>query len=343
MATSVVSGTTSFAVLPMSANPMFWEVFSRSGTSGTWTLVTPPGIADNGGLVVSPSAANALTVAVRPSQDLEFSPLAVTANSGGTWTSSGPLSGSVAASPDSFAADGSDLAALLTDGTIEISYDGGTSWSTLAKPGAIADSPAAKGCGAFEASALSFETSPGTLLMAGTCGISTSGNAGGTDAVFFYSATGGWQRTSPPVTGQLIGLNDGTALVQGRSGLSAEWSASDGQGFGQPAFPQPPNWTNSTPLPLSGTVTTSGTLADGSTWVLLSGGRAATANPLHPQWSQLPTVPVGTSVLASGPNGATDALAVSGSTLTVWQLTPGATAWSKTQSLSVPIQYGTSS
>ena len=36
-------------------------------------------------------------------------------------------------------------------------------------------------------------------------------------------------------------------------------------------------------------------------------------------------------------------LAVSGSTLTVWQLDRGSTVWAKAQSMSVPIQYGSSS
>ena len=61
-----------------------------------------------------------------------------------------------------------------------------------------------------------------------------------------------------------------------------------------------------------------------------------------PQWQMLPSVPTGTSVLAAGPDGATDALAVSGSTLTVWRLAPGQGAWSKVQTVNVPIQVGSS-
>ena len=40
----------------MSANPTFWEVFVRPATSSTWRLVTPPGVADNGGLVAAADA-----------------------------------------------------------------------------------------------------------------------------------------------------------------------------------------------------------------------------------------------------------------------------------------------
>ncbi|HEY6791987.1 MAG TPA: hypothetical protein VI365_32205 [Trebonia sp.] len=54
-------------------------------------------------------------------------------------------------------------------------------------------------------------------------------------------------------------------------------------------------------------------------------------------------MPAQTAVLASGPDGAIDALAPSGTTLTVWRLAPGAAAWSRVQTVKVPIQYGSSS
>jgi hypothetical protein len=86
--------------------------------------------------------------------------------------------------------------------------------------------------------------------------------------------------------------------------------------------------------------------------VLLSGGRAATvAGPSAPgapgaagaAWRPLPAPPHGTAVLAPGPGGALDALAVSGgSALTVFRLTT-AGAWQQTQVISVPVQLGSSS
>jgi hypothetical protein len=48
-------------------------------------------------------------------------------------------------------------------------------------------------------------------------------------------------------------------------------------------------------------------------------------------------------VLAAGPGGAVDALAVSGSNLTVWRLAGAAAVWSKIQTIGVPVQYGSSS
>jgi len=346
MATSIATAADSWAVVPMSAGPAFWEVFARAGTSGTWKLVTPPGVADNGGLVGSAGGAGSLTVVVRPSQDLVFSPLAATANGGASWSTGGPIDAPVAASPDAFAADGSHLAAVLSDGAIETSSDAGTAWSTLAQPGAVAASPAARGCGgAVRVTSVSFGTTSSELLAGGTCGTS------GTTAIFSYSPGTGWQRLSLPVSGPLVRFTGGMALVQGKSGLAALWRGAGWYAYaplsGAPRA-LPTNWDESAPLPAPGGIIASGTLQVAGAWVLLPGGRAATISALGttaggPQWLLLPPVPAKTAVLASGPNGATDALAVSGNTLTVWRLAPKATVWSKVQAISVPVQTGSSS
>lgn len=338
MATSLATPDETWAVLPMAANPAFWQVFVRSGSSATWKLVTPPGVADNGGLVVSADGESSLSVAVRPSQGLLFSPLAVTANGGASWSPGPPLEAAVAASPDAFADVGADLVALLTDGAIETSADAGTTWSVLAKPGAIAASPAASGCdGAVRVTSVSFGTSGSQVLAGGSCGTS------GTTALFDYSPGTGWQREPLPVSGQLLRLSGSTALVDGKAGLTA---LSDG--FSWYAYSPKPrataaDWEASGALPVSGPLTASGELPLGGAWVLLPGGRAATVSGPGQQWLLLPPVPAKTAVLAAGPDGATDALAVSGETLTVWQLPKLSTVWSKVQTINVPIQYGSSS
>ena len=88
--------------------------------------------------------------------------------------------------------------------------------------------------------------------------------------------------------------------------------------------------------------------ADGSAWLLLGGGRAETIGGAGGSWQALPPVPSGTmtlappatATLAPGTGGAYDALAVSGSKLTVWRLAQG--AWAKVQQITVPIVYGSS-
>ena len=84
-------------------------------------------------------------------------------------------------------------------------------------------------------------------------------------------------------------------------------------------------------------------LLSNGAWVLLPGGQAATIAGPGKQWLLLPPTPAHTSVLASGPGTSLDALAVSGSTLTVWQLDHGSTVWARAQTINVPIQLGSSS
>ena len=353
LATSLSTAHDSWAVLPVSSGPAFWEVFARPSDSSDWRLVTPPGVADTGGLVASAYGSSSLTVAVRPSDKLVFSPLASTSDGGSSWSAGGPIDSAVAASPDALAASGSRLVALLSDGAIETSANAGATWSVAAAPGAIAASPAGHGCGgAVAVTSVTFGILGTQVLAGGSCG--TSGTA-----VFSYSPGAGWQRLSRPAGGQLVRLYAGTALLRGAAGLSALWYGSGWDASAPLATPSPvatqTGWGASTPLPVSGRIVASGalgesgSLAPSGTWVLLSGGRAATidapaaAAEGTAQWTLLPRVPSGTSVLASGPSGATDALAVSGATVTVWRLGPKATVWSKVQTISVPVQYGSSS
>jgi hypothetical protein len=338
LATSLDSTGDAWAVLPVSANPSFWEVLVRPTRSATWKLVTPPGVADNGGLVAA-STGGSLTVAVGPSQSLLFSPLASTANAGATWSTGGPLGAGVAASPGALAADGDRLVAVLGDGTIVLSANAGSSWQTVAKPGAIAASPAGRGCGTVAVTSVSFGVTDSQLLAAGSCGTS------GATAIFSYTASGGWQRLSLPASGPLVRFAPGLALVRATTGLTALW---DGGWYAHAPLASTatlpaPRWTASAPLPITGTITASGTLAGGGAWLLLPGGRAATIGGPGQQWLLLPPMPAKTTVLAAGPSGTVDALAVSGATLTVWRLAHGATVWTKTQAITVPVQYGSSS
>jgi hypothetical protein len=197
-------------------------------------------------------------------------------------------------------------------------------------------------------------TAAGTPLVGASC--ARPGIAG-----IFAPAGSGWRAAGPAIAGRLAGepvrvlrltAGDGAgtmALLQAGTGdassLLAAWTA-DGT-----------HWTVSPPLPVNGAQVLSSGAGSGATaaWVLLPGGRAATiAGPGPPgapgatgatgaAWRSLPAPPHGTAVLAPGPGGALDALAVSGgSALTVFRLTP-AGAWRQTQVISVPVQLGSSS
>jgi hypothetical protein len=177
---------------------------------------------------------------------------------------------------------------------------------------------------------VSFWGSGSDVLAGGDCGTD------GAVALLAYSLaapSAGWQRVTLPVSGQLVRLYGGLMLVRASAGLTALWS---GRRTASAA------WVASAPLPATGAVTTSGRLASGGAWVLMAGRRAAVIAAPGARWRLLTPVPARTAVLASGPDGAIDALVTSRATATIWRLAPGAAAWSTVQTVKVPIQYGSS-
>lgn len=335
--TMTVAGGGTWAILAMGGSAasenLFWELFNRTAGSSRWALDTPPGVADNGGLVASGSG-GALTVAFRPSQDLTFSPLATTSNDGKNWAT-GLIDAPVAAAPDALAAAGGHTLALLDDGAIEQAGASGADWTTLAASGAVAASVAGRRCGVTALTGVAYSPS-GTPLAAASC--ARTGTVG-----IFARTAGTWQADGPAAPGagpvrvlRLTGTSAGdTALLTSGNGggvsLRAAWSSGGTR------------WTTSPPLPVaSRQILAVGTGPGTSVWALLSGGRAATLAGPGAAWRQLPAPPAATVALAAGPGGTTDALAVAGAGLTVYRLAADGT-WSKAQAITVPIQYGSSS
>ena len=111
LSTSLVTtqGTWAIAVMGGSATSEnnFWQLFVRPADASTWSLVTPAGVADNGGLVAT-GTPSSLLVGFRPSQDLAFSPLAASTNTGRNWTT-GLLDADLANVPDAIAATPSGI------------------------------------------------------------------------------------------------------------------------------------------------------------------------------------------------------------------------------------------
>jgi hypothetical protein len=138
LATSLVTRAGTWAVVVMGGSVAsennFWQLFMRPAGSSTWKLVTPPGTADNGGLVLANGGAQSLITGFRPSQGLTYTPLTITRDDGRAWPSTGPLDAALADVSDALAAapGSGNLLALLTDGTAEQAAPGYTSWTPLA-------------------------------------------------------------------------------------------------------------------------------------------------------------------------------------------------------------------
>lgn len=344
--TSAAVGSTTWAVVVMGGSVAtennFWQLLVRPAGASSWQLATPPGVADNGGLVLAGETPQAVIAAFRPSQYLTFTPLTQTGNTGRSWSSaSDPIRGALADDPDALAAGpaAGQLLAVLTNGTAEVAAPGGTGWRTLASRTQIATTSAGRRCGLGQLTAGTF-TPAGTPLLAGTC--DHLGTAG-----LFVQANGSWQSAGPRLppaiareqvsvrslarttTGNLALLTAGTGRAQT---LYAARSDSSG------------TWTMSPPLGLDGAGIASVSFGSGGTLAILTTkGRAATVTSPGQGWQALPKLPARTVTLAPASGGAAiEALAVNRGTLTIWQLKSDRTAWQQIQQIKVPIQYGTS-
>ncbi len=339
LATSLVTAQSTWAIAIMGGSAIsrdnFWQLFVRPAGASRWSLVTPPGVADNGGLVAAGGAGGtSLLVGVRPSQHLTFSPLAMSGDAGKNWTP-GLLDAALADVPGAIAVGASGrVLALLQDGSIEQAPTTAAAtagqWSQLTTADALAASAPGRRCGLVAMNAVSFGQND-IPMAAGSC--QRRGVAG-----VFADDGGTWQAAGPVLPAglggdrvQVLGLTrtsgGDAALLLAGTDLLAAWS--DGT-----------RWTVSAPVPAAGGVVASGFGPGGGVWVLLSGGRAVAVAGTGGSWRALPPVPAGTATLAPGTGGGYDALAVSGSRLTVWRL--AAAAWAKVQVIDVPIKYGSS-
>ncbi len=356
LSTSLVTaqGTWATAVMGGSAasHNNFWQLFVRPAGATRWSLVTPQGVADNGGLVAA-GGSTSLTIGFRPSQDLAFSPLATSTDAGRNWTP-GLLDADLADTPGALAVGPSGRTlALLQDGTITAAPTASAAaagqWTPLVTRNALAASAPGRSCGLVGVNAVSFGPSKDPMA-AGSC--TRPGVAG------VFTDTGGtWQSAGLVLPGksavQVLGLaatagGDVALLATGNSVFAAWWNGT--------------RWTVSAPVTAStvtaSTVTAStvgalGFGAGGSAWLMLGDGHVETIGGVGGSWQALPAVPSGTVTLAPPPvatlapastatgGGSYDALAVSGSKLTVWRLAQG--AWAKVQLITVPIVYGSSS
>ncbi len=348
---ATLQGTWAIAVMGGSAasENNFWQLFARPAGASRWSLVTPPGVADNGGLVAA-GRGRSMLVGFRPSQGLAFSPLATSTDVGRNWTPA-LLDAALADVPDAIAATRSGRTlALLHDGSIEVAPTADAAaagqWSRLTTLSALAASASAHTCGLVALNAVSF--GPGnTPMVAGSC--VRRGVAG-----VFADIGGMWQAAGPALPAgfggdqvQVLRLastvlankGDGNiALLLAGTTLLAAWSNGT-------------QWTVSAPVAaLGGGMSASGFGPAGSVWMLLGDGRAETITGAGGSWQALPPVPSGTVTLAppgtasrAPGTGGYDALAASGSRLTVWRLTGTVSVWTKVQAINVPIEYGSSS
>jgi hypothetical protein len=351
LVSAVSTSTDSWITLPMGdlsdPNNTFWELFHTVPGASRWSLATPQGVADNGGLVESASAGAAL-VGVLPSQLLRFSPLAESANGGSSWVPAF-LPGALSPVPDALANDAaSPVAIALVNGGRALSGPiGPSSWSPLVTAAAL--SRVSPGCSVLGLDGV-------TLLPSGAPLIATGCRRDGRVGLFTRT-TAAWRSVGLTLGGPLREAATTVLRVQstaetttvlalaslgGRRALEALWQSGSAP------------WTVARPLALDSgaSVRSTAVNAAGDVAVLLAGaGGTREAVDVAPAgtWDQLPRLPAKTAgvALPAGalPSGGQDieVFTVAGESLHVFSLTPSGEAWTKFQSSHIPLAYGSSS
>ena len=330
---------TAVATVPMgdtsSAQDTFWELFARRGPR--WVLLTPPGVATNGGLAAAVGPTGAVVAGVLPSAELRFSTIAETTDLGAAWTT-GVLPTGLVRAPDAVAGGprGSRVALLSGDGgSVAVSHGGLSAWRVLASAADVARETPGCDLGSLRAVAVAAD---GTALVAGRCAhgsrlpvallrggrwhLVPSGADVGTGATVLRLAT------SPAGASALVETGGGSRrllVAQAARGPRSAWSASPAIAIGGDDLV--------------------------STWlvpdaraaaVVVRPGRPRTllVTTAHGGWAQRGALPAGTVDVVATSTGGYQALSVDGATLRVFD--DLGRRWQLVQRLVVPIQLGSS-
>jgi hypothetical protein len=342
LATSLPSAGGSWALLPAGASSgeeHFWELLHRGAGSTHWTLVTPPGVQDNGGLAIA-AAGGTLLAGFLPSYNLHFSPLALTTDGGATWTPA-LLPSALASVPDSLAlsSSGPDYALLAKGGgeIVQSNTPGSGEWRALTAARALATLPVAHGCGLVSIDAIA-STSPEGVLAGGAC--TQAGQIGE-----YAYAHGSWRAAAPPTPAALrddssrvvlLASTGATTLTlvdflsTSQNTLLAAWSTDGGH-----------HWAESPPLVMGARedLIAAGPAPRDRTFLLVStphGNRLRIGAPATP-WRATPHPPASTATVALSDTGEIDALAVHVYTIVEWRLAGTSGAWHRVGTLPVTV------
>ena len=346
LTSAVSTSSDSWLMLPMGElsdpNNTFWQLLHAAPGSSQWSVVTPEGVADNGGLLVGTSGGPTV-VGFVPSQLLRYSPLAQTSDGGATWSPQ-LLPAGLTARPDALAYGAGGALALIVGRKVLSAPPNLSRWSPLVTTPLLSHAFLSCGVTAIDAVAVLPSRSPlvATGCRNGVVGIFTK--EGG--AWKSYGTTPRGPSRSATDVLRLQAFDTTVAALAattrgGRGALFAMWREG-----GAP-------WTEAAPLalPAKASVIASALGADGDLAVILRSPKAGvTAYSVEQDgsWVRLTRPPSGTTAVAlpSGPRsdgGPTiDAFTVQGGSLTVYALSPLEPRWVRVQSSQITIPYGSS-
>ena len=346
---AIETSADSWVVLPMgqfgSQTNTFWQLLHADPGSSHWSVVTPQGVADNGGLVTAAGVtAASTTVGFLPSQLLRFSPLSATTDAGRNW-SPAFLPGALAARPNALAS-GPDGSLAIVGASVLHQPANSSNWSRLVTLASL--ERLAPQCDATALDAVAV-TSTGAFLLGTTChgGLGLFAALDGKWRLERAALPGDWSHASTAILRLQANNAQTTVLATAtRKGHQALFVLSQSGSGG---------WHASAPLPIGGDSTVRATAvgSDGALSVLVGSKETESVDEITPggNWVTLPAPPRGVVGLAwvtpaTTSFGATtlDALSVVGGTnLHVFALTPGGGTWVGAETLEVPLPYGSSS
>ena len=337
----------SWVVLPMGrlSDPdnTFWQLLYAPPGSLRWSVVTPPGVADNGGLVAAVSG-DSLVVAVLPSGLLRFSPLSTSSNGGASW-SSAFVPGAVAGRPDALAVDaGSDPRSFAVVSNRVATTSNFTSWTSVASLATLRR--AAPGCAPRRIDAVT-TSAAGQPVIGLTC-------ARGGKVGLISDVGGRWSPMGPPLPEGLGAVSTSVVRLEiGASGTTALVSERGKSGTGLVVAWQDPNgsWVQSSSLGDRNRLLATSVSEDGMVAVLTGPPSDPAVSEVAPggRWTPEGKPPAGTAALAfaspaaAGTPGQLEAFTVTGTKLTVYAAAPVSAGWTKVSSSVVPLAYGSSS
>lgn len=350
----------SSVVLPMGdlSQPVntFWELFIQPTPGSSWTLRTPPGVASNGGLAIAVAPHGPITVGFLPSQLLHFSPVALSGDGGTSW-SPGFLPEPLVAASDALAtvpeanAIATDAVVATVSGQTVLTGQGAGGWHTLITRSVLART--VSGCSTRRITAVaSVMAASGAVEPVLGVQCAQPGLIGVLAAPTLGRSGTSWTSVGPRLTGTARGVATVLRLESSPEGLAGLadvqagtatalvgfWRSSPTAAWSQSApLPVPPGWSVRASA-------TGGSYGQGEAVLLASGAQLRVVEIAGPasNWVSLSPPPLGTEALVV--RGAlTDAFSVSGSKLRVWTSQVGATAWQRTQVITVPVPYGSSS
>lgn len=112
----------------------YWRVVRTSDGGSRWQDVTPPGNASNGGLALTVTGSSTAAVVFLAYQYIRDSTFAYTNDGGAEWTA-GILPNSASRGPDPiYVLNAHQMFAVLGNGTVVSSVDGGSSWTDVTLP-----------------------------------------------------------------------------------------------------------------------------------------------------------------------------------------------------------------